>query len=52
MNYHIYADDTQLYECTIENSFQNLLADTENCIHDVKIWMNTNKLNLNDSNTE
>ena len=25
-----YADDTQFYQCTIENNLQNLLADTEN----------------------
>ena len=52
MNYHMYADDTQLYQCTIEHNLQKLIADTEKCIHDVKIWMNTNKLKLNDSKTE
>ena len=52
MKYHLYADDTQLYQCTNENNLHNLLADTEKCIHDVKIWMNTNKLKLNDSKTE
>ena len=28
------------------------IASLEKCIHDVKIWMNTNKLKLNDSKTE
>ena len=49
MKYHLYADDTQLYQCTNENNLRNLLADAEKCIHDVKMWMNTNKLKLNDS---
>ena len=50
--YHLYADDTHLYQCTIENNLQNFLANTLKCTHDVKLWLNTNTLKLNDSKTD
>ena len=52
MRYHFYADDTQLYISGNVNEISNLLQVTEKCIEDVKIWMTSNKLKLNDDKTE
>ena len=52
INYHLYADDSQLYKST---PFPDLNCTTEQielCIEDTKAWMNSNKLKLNDDKTE
>ena len=52
IDYHIYADDTQLYisfKCTTPLAS---LIKLNNCISDIRVWMINNKLNMNDSKTE
>ena len=50
--FHLYAVDTQLYKaCRIED-LPSLVGSTSDCISDVKIWMNNNRLNLYDEKTE
>ena len=52
INYHIYADDTQIY-CAFEiNSLDEILASICDCIADIRYWMITNKLKINDDKTE
>ena len=52
---HGYADDTQLY-CPITpknpEEMKQQLMNMENCLDEVRAWMITNKLKLNDSKTE
>ena len=55
VNYHVYADDTQLYvsfDPSDPLELENALSVLQNCIKDIKIWMNFNKLKLNESKTE
>ena len=55
VNYHVYADDTQLYvsfDPTAPDGLVNALSKLQNCITDIKNWMCVNKLKLNDSKTE
>ena len=47
--HHSYADDTQLY-ITIKK--QDKLSDIEQCVSEIKLWMNRNMLKLNDDKTE
>ena len=50
--YHIYADDTQLYfTCDVDSS-ADALACVESCVRDIRSWMITNKLKINDKKTE
>uniref|UniRef100_A0A8C6NWF0 Reverse transcriptase domain-containing protein n=1 Tax=Nothobranchius furzeri TaxID=105023 RepID=A0A8C6NWF0_NOTFU len=49
VQYHLYADDCQIYmSVKPQQSIQPLL----DCLRDVKCWLATNFLHLNDSNTE
>ena len=55
VNYHIYADDTQLYvsfDSSDPLELENAITVLQNRIKDIKIWMNVNKLKLNESKTE
>jgi hypothetical protein len=52
LNYHIYADDTQLYcSSNTESSFDSLNS-IEKCAKDIEFWMIKNKLKLNGNKTE
>ena len=48
----MYADDTQLYLSIEPSNVHDLVFSLEKCIEDVKEWMLTNKLKLNDDKTE
>ena len=52
LNYHFYADDTQLYLCIEPSDVHDLIFSVEKCIDDIKQWMHDNKLKLNDEKTE
>ena len=52
INYHLYADDSQLYKGSQLNDLHRIKEQNEQCIEDVKIWMDSNKLKLNNDKTE
>ena len=54
LDYHIYADDTKLYLSftPIQDIANSAVNDIERCILDIRSWMKSNKLKLNDSKTE
>jgi len=50
---HMYADDCQLYlSCDLATGIADSVSRLETCITDIRVWMTTNKLKLNDSKTE
>jgi hypothetical protein len=49
---HMYADDTQLYIPFDDNEYDSAIAVMQDCIQDIRSWMNDNHLKLNDSKTE
>ena len=52
IGYHIYADDTQLYVSFDYNNQQHSLNQLTTAISDVRSWMISNKLKINDDKTE
>ena len=55
MNFHLYADDTQLYisfQPGVLVSKETAISCVEACIKDKKIWLANNLLKLNDDKTE
>ena len=54
LNYRVYADDTQLY-LSFNSSLQNAnstITTIELCINEIRQWMKSNFLKLNDDKTE
>ncbi|MDF4350591.1 reverse transcriptase family protein, partial [Vibrio parahaemolyticus] len=51
INFHCYADDTQLY-LSMKPEESNQLTKLHNCLKDIKTWMSTNFLMLNSDKTE
>lgn len=51
MNYHCYADDTQLY-LQFDGDWEAVSARLEMCLNDICSWMNLNMLMLNRDKTE
>ena len=47
-----FADDTQLQNSCSLNSLQENIHNMQDCISDIKAWMTSNKLRLNDDKTE
>ena len=55
VNFHLYADDTQLYlsfKPSVSKSVESARTTLERCIADICIWMNQNMLKLNQDKTE
>ena len=50
LNYHIYADDTQVY-VTFDIP-EHVLNKLNACLSDIRLWMIANKLKINDENNE
>ena len=51
MNFHFYADDSQVYFSFDSNS-SVIVPRIEACLHDIATWMSLNKLKLNGGKTE
>ena len=51
INFHCYADDTQLY-LSIKPEEKNQLTKLQDCLKDIKTWMTDNFLLLNSDKTE
>ena len=55
LNFHIYADGTQLYMSFKPNNAESLplvISNIQNCVVDIKSWMTANMLQLNMNKTE
>ena len=55
VNFHLYADDTQLW-CEVnlddEAEMNRALLNLQDCVNDIHKWMTSNKLKLNSDKTE
>ena len=52
INYHFYANDTQLYISLSPAYFAHSIQKLKNCLNDIQNFMFTNKLKLNPDKTE
>ena len=52
INYHVYADDTQLYTTCKISDIPESCKKLEQCIHDIRSWMTSHFLKMNDDKTE
>ena len=53
MNCHFYADDSQIYiPCNTTSDIHSTAEQIEHCLQEVKKWMSSNKLKLNDDKSE
>jgi len=50
MKYHFYADDTQLYTSFSVSDSSTSIELISNCIADIRSWMQSNLLKLNETN--
>ena len=51
-NFHIYADDTQLYNCYKPDKVNDAIFDIADCTSEINNWMRANKLKMNADKTE
>ena len=51
-DYHKFADDTQIATAATTSNFEELQKRLENCLDAIRVWMQSNKLKLNESKTE
>ena len=51
-DFHLYADDTQLYSSFKSSNLNSSLTDMSNCAAEINDWMVTNKLKMNTDKTE
>ena len=52
LDYHKYANDTELSKSAPHDQFFSVQSCIQTCIDDVLLWMNNNKLKLNTDKTE
>ena len=52
INYHFYADDTQLYITLSPANFSHSMQKLKNCLNNIQNFMFTNKLKLNPDKTK
>ena len=52
LQFHIYADDTQIYLAFNVNDAEHAIQRLEQCVRQIRSWMVTNKLKLNDDKTD
>ena len=52
INYHFYADDTQLYITLSPDNFSHSIQKLKNCLNDIQNFMFASKLKLNPDKTE
>ena len=52
LNYHFYADDTQLYVAFKNYNIDSITDWIANCVSDICLWMEQNKLKLNEEETD
>ena len=52
IGYHVYDDDTQLYISVKCKQPLEAISKVNSCLSDIRQWMITNKLKINDSKTE
>ena len=48
----LYADDTQVYKLFDLNDCLSSILCVEKCVFDVKAWMTSNKLQMNEDKTD
>ena len=55
ITYHLYADDQQIYlafKLPKKGDQEDCFRSLENCIGEIRVWMSTNMLKLNDGKTK
>ena len=48
----LYGDDTQVYKSCNVNGLASAILCVEQCVSDIKTWMLSNKLQMNEDKTE